>query len=65
MRHMASLPEQLEEILDRESGYERARKRSLAMLARGYDLGTGGKASIWQHYLVAGGAEGDADDGHG
>ncbi len=39
------LTEQLEEMLDRESGYERARKRSLATLARGYNLGTGGKAS--------------------
>lgn len=39
------LTEQLEELLDRDSGYERARKHSLAMLARGYDLGTGGKAA--------------------
>jgi len=39
------LTEQLDQLLDRESGYERARKRSLATLARGYDLGTGGKAT--------------------
>lgn len=39
------LSEQLDELLDRESGYERARKRSLATLAHGYDLGTGGKAT--------------------
>ena len=37
------LTEQLDELLDRESGYERARKRSLATLERGFDLGTGGK----------------------
>lgn len=37
------LTEQLDELLDRESGYERARRRSLATLERGYDLGTGGK----------------------
>lgn len=40
------LTEQLDELLDRESGYERARKRSLATIARGYDLGTEGK-STW------------------
>jgi hypothetical protein len=39
------LTEQLDELLDRETGYERARKRSLAALERGYDLGTGGKAT--------------------
>ncbi|MCZ7588154.1 MAG: ribbon-helix-helix protein, CopG family [Gaiella sp.] len=39
------LTEQLEELLDRESGYERARKRALARLERGCDLGTGGKAT--------------------
>lgn len=37
------LTEQLDELLDRETGYERARRRSLATLERGYDLGTGGK----------------------
>jgi hypothetical protein len=37
------LTEQLEELLDRESGYERARRRSLATLSRGFDLGTEGK----------------------
>ena len=37
------LTEQLDELLDRESGYERARKRSLATMTRGYDLGTEGK----------------------
>jgi hypothetical protein len=39
------LTEQLEELLDRESGYERARKRSLTTLARGYDLGLGDKVT--------------------
>ena len=39
------LTEQLDELLERESGYERARKRSLATLARGYDLGIGDKVS--------------------
>ncbi len=39
------LTEQLEELLDRESGYERARKRSLARLERGWTLGTRGDAS--------------------
>ncbi len=39
------LTEQLEELLDRESGYERARKRSLARLERGWALGTRGDAS--------------------
>ena len=37
------LTEQLDQLLDRETGYERARKRSLSTLERGYDLGTGGK----------------------
>jgi hypothetical protein len=39
------LTEQLDELHDRETGYERARKRSLATLERGYELGTGGKAT--------------------
>ena len=33
------LTEQLDELLDRESGYERARRRALADLERGWDLG--------------------------
>jgi len=37
------LTEQLDELLDRESGYDSARRRALATLERGYDLGTGGK----------------------
>jgi len=39
------LTEQLEELLDRESGFERARKRSLARLERGWALGSGGETS--------------------
>ena len=39
------LTEHLEELLDRESGYERARKRSLARLERGWTLDTGGESS--------------------
>lgn len=37
------LTEQLDELLDRETGYDSARRRALATLERGYDLGTGGK----------------------
>jgi predicted transcriptional regulator len=37
------LTEQLEELLDRDSGYARARKRSLATLERGLELGTRGR----------------------
>lgn len=33
----------LEEMVERETGHELARSRSLARLTRGYDLGTGGK----------------------
>jgi hypothetical protein len=39
------LTEQLDEMLDREVGYERARRRSLASLDRGWALGTGGRAT--------------------
>lgn len=35
----------LKEIVERETGYERARERSLARLEQGFHLGTGGKAS--------------------
>ena len=37
------LTEALDEILDREDSYERARRRSLADLERGFDLGTHGR----------------------
>ncbi|MCP9485495.1 MAG: hypothetical protein MSC30_06520 [Gaiellaceae bacterium MAG52_C11] len=37
------LTETLDEILDRDSGYERARKRSLMNLERGWNLGTNGR----------------------
>lgn len=37
------LTEALDEILDRESGYEAARRRSLARLEQGWDLGTYGR----------------------
>ncbi len=37
------LTEALDEILDRESGYEAARRRSLAGLEQGWDLGTHGR----------------------
>jgi predicted transcriptional regulator len=37
------LTETLDEILDRESGYERARRRSLATLEQGWNLGTNGR----------------------
>jgi predicted transcriptional regulator len=37
------LTEALDEILDRDDKYERARQRILADLERGYDLGTGGE----------------------
>lgn len=39
------LTEQLDELLDRESGYERARRRALADLERGWDLGLGDKVT--------------------
>ncbi len=39
------LTETLDEILNRETGYERARKRSLAALEEGWSLGTGGRAN--------------------
>ncbi|HEY7730786.1 MAG TPA: CopG family transcriptional regulator [Gaiellaceae bacterium] len=38
------LTEQLNELLDRESGYEPARRRSIAALERGWQLGTNGVA---------------------
>ena len=38
------LTETLDEILNRETGYQRARKRSLAALEQGWLLGTGGRA---------------------
>jgi hypothetical protein len=37
------LTEQLDEMLDREVGYVRARRRGLASLDRGWPLGTGGR----------------------
>jgi predicted transcriptional regulator len=39
------LTEQLDELLDRESGYERARRLALADLERGWDLGLGEKVT--------------------
>jgi hypothetical protein len=39
------LTEQLEELLDRESGYDRARRRALRDLERGWDLGLGDKVA--------------------
>ena len=39
------LTEQLEELLDRESGYERARTRALRDLERGFELGLGDKVT--------------------
>ena len=39
------LTDALDEILDRESGYEAARQRSLAQLERGWELGTNGRIS--------------------
>jgi len=41
------LTETLDEILNRDSGYDRARARSLAALEHGWELGTGGRAG-WQ-----------------
>lgn len=41
------LTETLEEILNRDSGYDRARARSQAALEHGWELGTGGRAR-WQ-----------------
>ncbi len=38
------LTESLDEILSREAGYERARRRSLATLDQGWSLGTRGRA---------------------
>lgn len=35
----------LQEIVERETGYEQARQRSIARLEKGFHLGTGGKAS--------------------
>lgn len=35
----------LKGIVERETGYEQARKRSIARLEKGFHLGTGGKAS--------------------
>ena len=37
------LTEQLDALLDRESGYERAKRRSLRTLEHGWDLGTNGQ----------------------
>lgn len=37
------LTEQLDELLDRETGYERARRTALADLDRGWPLGGGGR----------------------
>jgi len=37
----ALLAEMLEELVDAETGYGRARKRQLEMMARGFDLGLG------------------------
>lgn len=37
------LTEQLDELLDRESGYEQARTRALRDLERGFELGLGDK----------------------
>jgi len=37
------LTERLEEILNRDDEYERARRRGLARLEQGWDLGTGGR----------------------
>ena len=37
------LTERLDEILNREDDYERARRRILADLDRGWDLGTNGR----------------------
>ena len=37
------LTETLDEILNRETGYGRARRRSLAALEQGWSLGTGGR----------------------
>lgn len=33
----------LQELIEQDTGYERAKKRSLALLKRGQDLGTGGR----------------------
>jgi hypothetical protein len=41
------LTDTLEDLIDRNEGYERARTRSLSRLKRGHDLGTGGR-STWQ-----------------
>jgi predicted transcriptional regulator len=38
------LTEQLNELLDRESGYQPARRRSIAALERGWPFGTNGVA---------------------
>jgi predicted transcriptional regulator len=35
----------LQEIVERETGYEQARQRSISRLEKGFHLGTGGKAS--------------------
>lgn len=39
------LTETLEELVAREDRYEAARRRHLALLERGFDLGTGGTAT--------------------
>jgi predicted transcriptional regulator len=39
------LTEQLDEMLDRDVGYERARRRGLASLDRGWPLGTRGRTT--------------------
>lgn len=39
------LTEQLDELLDRESGYEQARTRALRDLERGFELGLGDKVA--------------------
>jgi hypothetical protein len=35
----------LREMVERETGYDSARERSLALLSQGIDLGTGGRVS--------------------
>lgn len=39
------LTEQLDELLDSESGYEQARRRALRDLERGFELGLGAKVT--------------------
>jgi hypothetical protein len=40
------LAEMLEDLIARDTGYAEAKEQALAMLAQGWDLGTGGRIGV-------------------